>query len=292
MVYCRIVVPLLFLGAAALRAQPANLILSHGKIVTADPQFRIADSIAMRGDRILAVGDRAAVAHVAGPGTRQFDLQGKTVLPGLIDSHVHAAQAAMYEFDHPVPDMETIADVLRYIEWRAAVAKAGDWIVLTQVFITRLREQRFPTRAELDAAAPHNPVYFGTGPDAAVNSLALELSGIGRDFRIADGMPGRIERDATGEPTGILRNCSRLVKIHSGGRNCAGCRSAHRWRRVRCGPAIGDAEIAADAAEFEREGIQAASGPVPKYTGLCGAAASSSARVGKRCSRRRVMKTA
>jgi hypothetical protein len=216
MVYCRTLVALIFFGAAALRAQPADLILSHGKIVTVDPQFRIADSIAIRGDRILGVGGLADVARLAGPGTRRIDLRGKTVLPGLIDSHVHAAQAAMYEFDHPVPDMETIADVLRYIQARAALAKAGDWIVLTQVFITRLREQRFPTRAELDAAAPHNPVYFGTGPDAAVNSLALQLSGIGRDFRITDGLPGRIERDTAGEPTGILRNCSRLVKIHSG----------------------------------------------------------------------------
>jgi predicted amidohydrolase YtcJ len=214
-VYCRPLAALLFLAAAALRGQPADLILSHGKIVTVDPQFRIADSIAIRGGRILAVGGRAEVARLAGPGTRQIDLRGKTVLPGLIDSHVHAAQAAMYEFDHPVPDMETIADVLRYIQSRAAVAKAGDWIVLTQVFITRLREQRFPTRTELDAAAPHNPVYFGTGPDAAVNSVALQLSGIGRDFRITDGLPGRIERDAAGEPIGILRNCSRLVKIHS-----------------------------------------------------------------------------
>jgi hypothetical protein len=214
----RLVVSLLILVAAALCAQPADLILRHGKIVTVDPQFRIADSIAIRGDRILAVGRRAEVARLAGPATRQIDLRGRTVLPGLIDSHVHAAQAAMYEFDHPVPDMETIADVLRYIQSRAAVAKAGDWIVLTQVFITRLREQRFPTRAELDAAAPHNPVYFGTGPDAAVNSLALRLCGIGRDFRITDGLPGRIERDAAGEPTGILRNCGRLVKIHSGDR--------------------------------------------------------------------------
>jgi predicted amidohydrolase YtcJ len=217
-VCCRPLLPVLFLAAAVLRAQPADLILSHGMIVTVDPQFRIADSIAIRGDRILIVGSRSEAARLAGAGTRRIDLRGKTVLPGLIDSHVHAAQAALYEFDHPVPDIETIADVLRYIRSRAAVAKAGDWIVLTQVFITRLREQRFPTRAELDAAAPHNPVYFGTGPDASVNSLALRLSGIGRNFRIADGQPGRIERDASGEPTGILRNCSRLVKIHSGDR--------------------------------------------------------------------------
>jgi len=197
-------------------AQPPDLILHHGKIITVDPQFRIADSIAIRGDRILAVGSYADIATLAGRDTRQIDLKGKTVLPGLMDSHVHAAESALYEFDHPVPDMETIGDVLNYIKSRAAIAKPGDWIVLTQVFITRLREQRFPTRAELDAAAPRNPVYFGTGPDAAVNSLALKLSGIDKDFRITDGKPGRVERDASGEPTGILRSGIRLVKLHSG----------------------------------------------------------------------------
>jgi hypothetical protein len=207
---------LFFCGVGALLAQPADVILHNGKIVTVDQQFRIADSMAIRGDRIVAAGSRTEIARLGGPGTRQIDLQGKTVLPGLIDSHVHAAESALYEFDHPVPDMETIADVLRYIRSRAAIAKPGDWIVLTQVFITRLRDQRFPTRTELDAAAPHNPVYFGTGPDAAVNSMALKLSGIDKNYKITDGKPGRIERDAAGEPTGILRSCSRLVATHSG----------------------------------------------------------------------------
>jgi len=205
-------------AAAVLQAQPADLILHNGKIVTVDPQFHVVDSLAIRGDRILAAGSRAEIAGLAGPATRSIDLEGKTVLPGLSDSHLHAAQAALYEFDHPVPEMETIADVLAYIRSRAAAAKPGDWIVLTQVFVTRLREQRFPTRAELDTAAPRNPVYFGTGPDASVNSLALKLSGIDKQFRITDGKPGRIERDTAGEPTGILRSSSRLVRIHSGDR--------------------------------------------------------------------------
>ena len=212
----RILVSAFLLSAAAAYSQPADLILHHGKIVTVDPQFRIVDSIAIRGDRIVAAGAREDVAKLAGPNTRQVDLNGKTVLPGLMDSHSHASEAAMYEFDHPVPEMETIADVLHYIHSRAAIAKEGDWIVLTQVFITRLRDQRFPTRAELDEAAPRNPVYFGTGPDASVNSLALKLSGIDKNFQITDGKPGRIERAANGEPTGILRSGSRLVKIHSG----------------------------------------------------------------------------
>jgi predicted amidohydrolase YtcJ len=212
----RLFVPALFICAATLYSQEADLILHHGKIVTADPQFHIVDAVAIRGDRIVAIGARNEVTKLAGPNTRQIDLKGKTVLPGLSDSHVHADAASMYEFDHPVPEMETIADVLKYIHARAAIAKEGDWIELTQVFITRLRDQRFPTRAELDAAAPRNPVYFGTGPDASVNSLALKVSGIDKNFQITDGKPGRIERDATGEPTGILRSGSRLVKIHSG----------------------------------------------------------------------------
>jgi Predicted metal-dependent hydrolase with the TIM-barrel fold len=197
-------------------AQSADLILHHGKILTVDRQFRIVDSIAIRGDRIVSTGTYAETSKFAGPHTRQIDLKGKTVLPGLMDTHVHSSEASIYEFDHPVPDMETIADVLHYIESRAAVAKEGEWIVLTQVFITRLRDQRFPTRAELDAAAPHNPVYFGTGPDASVNSLALKLSGIDKNFKITDGKAGRIERLPNGEPTGILRSCSRLIKVQSG----------------------------------------------------------------------------
>src|SRR5947208_2128912 len=205
----------LFICPLAAHSQDVTTIFYHGKIVTVDPQFRIVDSMAIRGDRIVGVGTRREVRRLAGPNAIQIDLQGKTVLPGLIDSHVHAADASMVEFDHPVPDMGTIGDVLRYIKSRAALAKEGDWIELTQVFVTRLRDQRFPTRAELDAAAPHNPVYFGTGPDASVNSMALKLSGIDKSFRITDGKPGRIERDANGEPTGILRSCSRLLKIQS-----------------------------------------------------------------------------
>ena len=198
--------------------QSADILFFNGRIVTVDAQFRVVDSIAVRGDRVVAAGTRQEVARAVGQNTRRIDLKGKTVLPGLMDSHVHSTEAAMYEFDHPVPEMETIADVLRYLKTRAAAAKPGEWIVLTQVFITRLRDQRFPTRAELDEIAPRNPVYFGTGPDAAVNSLALKLAGIDKNFRITDGKPGRIERDSSGEPTGILRSCSRLIPFRASGK--------------------------------------------------------------------------
>src|SRR5207302_10650514 len=140
-------------------------------------------------------------------------------LPGLIDSHVHPTSACMTEFDHPIPEMETIKDVLDYIKGRARVLAPGEWVVVRQVFITRLREQRYPTRAELDAAAPRHPVLYSTGPDASLNSLALKLSGLDKDFKVTDGGAGYIEKDAkTGEPTGILRNCTRYVKSQPTGR--------------------------------------------------------------------------
>jgi predicted amidohydrolase YtcJ len=102
---------------------------------------------------------------------------------------------------------------------RAAMLKEGNWVELRQVFITRLREQRYPTRAELDQAAPRNPVIFATGPDASLNSLALKLSGIDKNFKVNDGGSGFVEKDPqTGEPTGILRNCTRFVKVQSAGR--------------------------------------------------------------------------
>ena len=190
-----------------------NLILYNGKVVTADREFSIAAAVAICGDRIAAVGTNSEVRSLAAANTRSVDLEGKSVLPGLIDTHTHPLGAALYEFDHAVPEMETVADVLDYFRQRARVVPEGSWIRLQQVFITRLREQRYPTRAELDQAAPKHAAYFRTGPDASLNSLALEFSGIDKDFRIPQGVLGRIEREADGEPTGIIRSGAHLIKF-------------------------------------------------------------------------------
>ena len=195
-------------------AQEAEVIVHRGKVVTVDAGFSVREAMAVRGGKIVLVGSNEEVLKLKGAGTQVIDLAGRMVLPGLIDSHVHST-AAMTEFDHPIPDMEGIAEVLKYVAARAAALGEGKWVEVRQVFITRLKEQRYPTRAELDQAAPKNPVIFATGPDASVNSLALKVSGIDRHFQVTDGGAGYLEKDEQGEPNGILRNCTRFVKVES-----------------------------------------------------------------------------
>lgn len=206
------------IGSSHLSAQEtlaADTIFYNGKIVTVDSNSRVAQAFAVHKDRIIAVGDDASICKLATPNTNMRNLDGRMVLPGLIDSHVHAPDAAMFEWDHPIPEMESIEDVLEYIRSRTQAVEPGRWIFVSQVFVTRLTDQRFPTRYELDQVAPKHPVFFRTGPDGALNSLALELCGIDKNFEIQDGEPGYIERDAqTKEPNGILRSCTRLVKMN------------------------------------------------------------------------------
>ena len=189
-----------------------DLILYNGKIVTVDGEFTICQAMAIRGNRIEAIGGNEKILSLKTGRTELMDLEGKMVLPGLIDTHVHACDASMTEFDHPIPQMDSITDVLDYFGGRAKVLEDGQWVVLQQVFITRLREQRYPTRQELDAVAPQNPAVFRTGPDASLNTLAMKLSHIDKDFHVTDDGPGYAEKDPrTGEPTGILRGCNRYI---------------------------------------------------------------------------------
>jgi predicted amidohydrolase YtcJ len=116
--------------------------------------------------------------------------------------------AATTEFDHPIPDIGDIASLLNYITERTRAVPEGSLIGISQVFITRLREQRYPTREELDRVAPRHPVAFRTGPDTMLNSLGLRLAGIDSHFVLPEGTPGRVERDEAGNPTGLVRTFS------------------------------------------------------------------------------------
>ncbi|MFM7540431.1 MAG: amidohydrolase [Planctomycetota bacterium] len=211
----------LFLAILAIPSlsQDPDLIIHGGKIITADQKFSIKQAMAIRDGVIIATGTSEEVLKLKVQSTRSVDLQGGTVIPGLIDSHVHPLGAAMHEFDHPIPSMNSVNDVLGYVRMRAKALPKGEWISIRQVFITRLAEQRYPTRKELDDAAPFHPVVFSTGPDASVNSIALSASGIGKNFKVTDGGPGQVELDKDGEPTGIIRSCTRLIKSSSTARS-------------------------------------------------------------------------
>jgi predicted amidohydrolase YtcJ len=213
---CRCISALVVALASVASAQepPPDAVWLNGKVLTVDANFTVAEAMAVRGGRIAATGTSRAMRALARDSVTQVrDLGGRMVLPGLIDSHVHAPAAAVFEFDHEIPDMETIRDVLNYIAARARVVPEGGWIPLQQVFITRLKESRFPTRAELDAVAPKHAVNFRTGPDNMLNTLALKKCGFDRDFAVTDGGPGYLEKDAAGEPSGMARGLARYIKM-------------------------------------------------------------------------------
>ena len=111
------------LAGSTLTAQSPDLILLHGKVITVDAKFSIAQAVAIRDGRIVKVGSNRDVLGLKTASTRVVDLGGKPLLPGLIDSHVHPSDASMIEFDHAIPEMETIQNVLDYVKGRAVVSE-------------------------------------------------------------------------------------------------------------------------------------------------------------------------
>lgn len=206
------------LFATSLSAAPLT-IFTNGKIVTVDAAFSITDTMAVDGERLVAVGEQAKAFAKAHPEAKQVDLGGRMVLPGLMDSHSHPVGASTHEFDHPVPDIQDIPQLLDYIASRAKVLPEGTLIGVRQIFITRLKEQRYPTREELDRVAPKHPVSFSTGPDTMLNTLAMKLAGIDKGFQVPAGQAGKVERDANGEPTGLLRSISPKIKAPTSGKS-------------------------------------------------------------------------
>jgi predicted amidohydrolase YtcJ len=208
------------ISAIPLRADdPADLIVHGAHVVTVDPKFTTAAAVAVRGSRIVAVGTDADVLKLKGPKTRVIDATGKTVLPGLYDSHVHPLGAALSETSGPLPVLGSVEEVLAHVRKQAAETPEGRWIVIRYAFPTRLKEARFPTKAELDAAAPRHPVLYHAGPAGVCNTAALVASGVTKDT--PDPLPGKIVRDPkTGEPTGMLRNAYGVLKgVPSAGSN-------------------------------------------------------------------------
>ena len=198
--------------------QAEIIVFENGNVITVNNAFEITNAVAISEGRIIALGSKA-IDLKKNTGVKVVDLNGKTLMPGLMDSHAHPVGAATYEHDHEIPDIQDINQLLAYIANRAKIQPEGTVINVRQVFITRLKEQRYPTRAELDQVAPRHPIVFSTGPDSMLNSLALKLAGIDRNYQVPKGSAGFIEKDNKGEPTGLLRAFSANVKAPSFSRN-------------------------------------------------------------------------
>jgi predicted amidohydrolase YtcJ len=199
-----------FLAASVLAAADADLILHNGKVLTVDDKFSVAQAVAVQNGRIAKVGADRDVLALRGPETRVIDLKGQTVLPGLIDAHVHALEAGLSEYRAPLPPLDSYAAVQQYIRAQAAHTPKGQWIVVPRTFPTRLKEMRMPTRDVLDAGSTDHPVMFDASYVVIANSPGLKVSGITRDTPNPPG--GEIVKDANGEPNGILKNAQGLLK--------------------------------------------------------------------------------
>ena len=191
--------------ALPVAAQSLDTALVNGKIITLDDRSTIAEALAVRDGKIVAVGRSADIRDFAGPTTRIIDLGGRTVIPGLIDSHMHAIRAALfYATEVNWIGARSIDEAMARIAAAAHKAQPGQWIIVAGGWTEQqFAERRRPTQAELVAAAPDNPVYIQLFYSAALLSPAgFRALNIISD---ADVPPrGKIERDATGRPTGWI----------------------------------------------------------------------------------------
>ncbi|MBW2179748.1 MAG: amidohydrolase, partial [Deltaproteobacteria bacterium] len=184
----------------------ADKILINGNILTVDATDNVVEAVAIKDGRFLAIGKSDRIKELAGHDTEMLDLEGKTVLPGIIDSHTHPSLLASHltEINCRKPEVNGIADIKEMIKARAQELGPGKWVRGANFNDSKLTEKRHITRWELDEAAPENPVCLlaDTGHQSVVNSKALELSGVTKDTPNPSG--GEIQRDESGEPTGLL----------------------------------------------------------------------------------------
>ena len=181
-----------------------DLVLVGGRILTMDSRSSVAEALAVRDGKILAVGSDAAVRPIAGPQTRVIDLAGKTVVPGLIDTHAHFGAAGLGDYVVNLGPAKSVAGALELLKAFVARKKPGEWIITGGWHPpSQLAEKRYLTRQEIDSVAPNNPVYLRTvGHFAMANSLALQKAGIDKTSPNPSG--GSFEKDASGELTGVL----------------------------------------------------------------------------------------
>ena len=193
-------------AGAARAATPPDLILAHGSVITVDSRDSIAQAVAIRDGRILAVGSDATILALQDSQTRIIDLHGRTLTPGLIDTHAHVADGGLGELYHvQLSDAANVADIVQRIRARVGQLEPGEWLQGEGWDEGKLAERRYVLATDLDAVSPDNPVWLEhtTGHYGAANSYALRLAKITAATR--DPPSGTIDRDAAGHPSGVLK---------------------------------------------------------------------------------------
>jgi len=189
-------------GPVEAQQQTADVILTNGKIITVDNRFSIAQAVAVKGDRIIAVGSTQDVTRLGGPNTRRIDLAGKAVVPGMIDNHAHIMEEGRIWLEELRLDgVTTRKAALEMIRAKAASLKPGQWVYTLGGFSPDQFTDNAKdfTKAELDAVAPNNPVQLQfTRCCTYVNSKTIEVMGLDKKTDPWS------QRDAGGRPTGYI----------------------------------------------------------------------------------------
>jgi hypothetical protein len=202
---CAAALATVLLNGVPARAQSADTVLLNGKIITLDSTTPAGEALAVRDGKIIAIGKSDDIRKLAGTGTRSIDLAGRAVIPGLIDSHMHAIRAAMfYATEVNWIGATSIPEAMERIKAAAQRAKPGQWIIVAGGWTPQqFKEKRRPTQAELLAVAPNNPVYIQLFYSAVLLTPAGQKAlNINKDEDVPP--RGKIERDASGNPTGWI----------------------------------------------------------------------------------------
>lgn len=204
--------------AGSLRAQapvsapPADLVVINARIYTADGARPVVDAMAVRGGRVVFVGDAGGARALVGPRTNTLDLGGRTVIPGMTDAHAHVAGLGQVVRTVNLVGTVSYDEVIARVVEKARTTPRGEWITGRGWDQNDWASTLFPTHEALSRAVPDHPVFLTRvdGHAALVNSQAMRLAGLTR--AVADPTGGMIERDAEGNPSGVLiDNAQQLV---------------------------------------------------------------------------------
>jgi len=188
------------------KQEPADLVLLGGKVVTVDNNFSIQEAVAVRGDRIVAVGSLQDMKTFTGSKTQVLELEGKLILPGLIDAHAHMYSLGQELSSLNITGTKSYEEIIEKVAERVKTAIPGQWIVGGRWDQNDWKDTDFPVHDPLSAVSPENPVYLRRidGNAAFANRMALEMADIDKDT--PDPFGGVIHRKKDGEPTGVLIN--------------------------------------------------------------------------------------